>query len=202
MFTLRSGRLFFGISGFFHRNMHFHPYILMDLINRIQNINIGSYHLLIMIIHLSIDRIVVINWKNLKALLSIAWGLSVFVSFVSWFHSTYCGPKRLSFDCFAWFRYSTNPFRSINHSCPNLFDLRMFSLNNRLMYCWLYPLISAAVLTVINVFELSEFRVLNENPIPTSLEDFWEPFCLAFMLKSEHGQELLYSLTMRFEMGP
>ena len=43
---------------------------------------------------------------------------------------------------------------------------------------------------------------LKENPILTSLEDFRELFHLAFLLKSEHGQELLYSLTMRFEMGP
>ncbi|MHA1169907.1 MAG: hypothetical protein ACTSRU_18930, partial [Candidatus Hodarchaeales archaeon] len=48
----------------------------------------------------------------------------------------------------------------------------------------------------------SDSSELNENPIPTSLEDLRELLYLAFTLKSEHGQELLYSLTMRFEMGP
>jgi len=43
---------------------------------------------------------------------------------------------------------------------------------------------------------------LTGKPISTSLEDFRELFYLAFLLKSEHSQELLYSLTMRFELGP
>ncbi len=50
--------------------------------------------------------------------------------------------------------------------------------------------------------EISDLGELTEKPIPTSLEDFRELFYLVFLLKSEHGQKLLYSLTMRFEMGP
>lgn len=41
-----------------------------------------------------------------------------------------------------------------------------------------------------------------ENPIPTSIEEFSELFYMAFLLKFEHGQELLYCLAMRSEMGP
>jgi hypothetical protein len=82
------------------------------------------------------------------------------------------------------------------------FVLNIPFLNKRRIYCSLYPLISAADLTVKYLPDISNFGYLIENPILTSFEDFWELLYLALLLKSQHCQELLYFLTMWFGMGP
>ena len=62
--------------------------------------------------------------------------------------------------------------KRVERNCPIFLVLNTPFLNKRRIYCWLYPLISAANFMVMNSPGNSGTGELKENPILTSFEDF------------------------------